>query len=986
MSHSPEGPRRKSRLKSAIQWLIKLGFTLALFGLIFRPDLFGIQKPFIKVSFREVWTAIQEVRLGSFLPWFALAVGIKACGILSSMLRWRLLLIGQGMSMNFWHLVGAYLVGRFAGMFLPGTVGLDFYRLYFVGRHTGKWIESTTVIAVEKLIGFIALAFLVFVTLPFGLTFLRFKIPLLGATLAVLGAFIAVSFACLLNPRILQVLIAVFPVSRWPKIEGKFARLAQAVTAYSGQRPLLLWAVLLGFLVHLTTALMYFCTAMAIRTEGVRVAHILFAAPLMISAVVIGPSIGGEGLRELVMVMLLGRQVGGAKTFLFSHLGFWADPLPLVGGLILMLRPAHYQPRIDLSRLEQGQLGAQPRLSEENVRHYRQGLWQTVVAAAMGGMIGAGLTGLLEGIYVVAVAERLTEAWALAYGWVAHGLVGIGAGAGLGAVAVFFALWRDRFWVPRRVFAFSAASAFAAMGFVFFRHRLIRDFLGEQKPSVSDELHLLLLVALSFVILLYALNALARVRGFRAIPRLSGGLGLFAGVLAACLGIGALKWAPETGPPVPPPAPPELAGKPSVLLIGIDTLRADRLNCYGYQEIQTPAISALAADGILFEQAVAQASWTRSSFATILTGLYPSTHGAVRKSDKLKPSVPTLAETLTQAGIFAGGLANHYNIAPFNGFGRGFSHYVYLKPQLCFWASDSSSQLAIYEILRRVRDKIRQRFQPPDFVNVKEFYWPAEEVVDQAAEWIERVKKVPFFYFIHFMDPHDPYMIHPLSQRRGFARLTWENLAREDRDKLHAAYLGEIEYLDGQIGRLMDSLKRQGLYDDMAIILTGDHGEEFYDHGGWWHGRTLYEEMIHIPLIIKLPANRLAGSRASYQVRHLDIAPTVCELFGLKPSKAMQGAPLLRGDELVDPQLEQVFSEEDFEANVVQSARGLKWKLQLANERNPRLLPAVGLFNLESPHRESGNLCLEESGRVAQMRAWIATIQGRAREAGEAYR
>jgi len=144
--------------------------------------------------------------------------------------------------------------------------------------------------------------------------------------------------------------------------------------------------------------------------------------------------------------------------------------------------------------------------------------------------------------------------------------------------------------------------------------------------------------------------------------------------------------------------------------------------------------------------------------------------------------------------------------------------------------------------------------------------------------------------------------------------------------------------------------------------------------------------MIHIPLILKLPGNRLAGSTVPYLARHLDVAPTICEILGLKPPDFMQGVPLLRGGALSNPKLDLVFSEEDFEATVVQSARGPEWKLQLANEANTRHLPPVELFDLQKSPREKDNLCLGETSRVADMQVWIMKMQEEARQAGEAYR
>jgi arylsulfatase A-like enzyme len=266
----------------------------------------------------------------------------------------------------------------------------------------------------------------------------------------------------------------------------------------------------------------------------------------------------------------------------------------------------------------------------------------------------------------------------------------------------------------------------------------------------------------------------------------------------------------------------------------------------------------------------------------------------------------------------------------------------------------------------------------PLFADVYDFYWPASDVVDKACERIDAIRQAPFFFFVHFMDPHDPYMLHPLENKRGYARLAWGELSEEQLGPVHQAYNREIEYTDSHLGRLFAHLKDQGLYDELAIILTADHGEEFLEHGGWWHGRTLYDEQLRVPLIVKLPNQEFAGQSKPYQVRLLDIAPTICRIMGMEPPRHMQGVPLLQDGRPVDPELSMVFSEEDFEGNVLQSARGLEWKMHRSNPENPRGLPPLMLFHLATDSGEQRNVQDENAKQAADMAYWAKLSKDRA--------
>ncbi|MCC6145305.1 MAG: flippase-like domain-containing protein, partial [Candidatus Hydrogenedentes bacterium] len=323
--------------KKVLAVSIKITFVVALFVFLFRPETFGFDPLLFKdVSPSSLWEALKQIDPTTAALWFTFAMGIKIAGIFCGVLRWRILLRAQGVHIPFWYLTKCWFWGRAIGLFLPGTLGLDGYRLVESSRHTGEVVKCTTVIVVEKLTGFIALFSLVFLTLPLGLRLFPINLALLGVVLLALGAFISVTLLLLLQPRIIQVFVASVPLPR--KVHVQVHKFAVAATAYSAHRGALFKALGLGICVHLAICLMYFGTASAIRAQGTDLLDILFASPLLIVGTVFAPTVSGVGVREVVMTTLLGGTAGQAQALLFSHLGMWfGDVFPLVLSLPLLL-------------------------------------------------------------------------------------------------------------------------------------------------------------------------------------------------------------------------------------------------------------------------------------------------------------------------------------------------------------------------------------------------------------------------------------------------------------------------------------------------------------------------------------------------------------------------------------------------------------------------------------------------------------------------
>src|SRR4029077_19592421 len=206
-----------------------------------------------------------------------------------------------------------------------------------------------------------------------------------------------------------------------------------------------------------------------------------------------------------------------------------------------------------------------------------------------------------------------------------------------------------------------------------------------------------------------------------------------------------------------------------------------------------------------------------------------------------------------------------------------------------FHADEPAAQLALYGGLRLVRERFLSHY-----VDVHHYYQPAEGVTAEVPRWFDARpagEKEPFFLFVHYMDPHDPYFVHPFNGE-GYARVANPNPSPAVAEKYRGLYDGEIAYLDTHLGRLFEERKRRGLYDPTLIVLTGDHGEEFQEHGGWWHGTTLYDEQIHVPLIMKPPVGGAKGRVVDELTTSLDISPTVIARAGIPVPPVMQGHPL----------------------------------------------------------------------------------------------
>ncbi len=311
-------------------------------------------------------------------------------------------------------------------------------------------------------------------------------------------------------------------------------------------------------------------------------------------------------------------------------------------------------------------------------------------------------------------------------------------------------------------------------------------------------------------------------------------------------------------------------GKNNVFIYLVDTLRADHLSCYGYKRKTTPFIDEFSKDGILFRNCFANASWTSPAVGSILTGLYPNKHRAENRKDKLSEKVAMLSEILQSN--------DYYNI------------HIATNPH------------------------ITKEF---NFIQSVDFY-RANPIRNNSSEYVNSVffrlieknpdlVKRPIFAYLHTMDPHYPYAPsdpflkfkkkdkerEKLSLKKIILKKTQNKLTEEDIDFLVSLYDCEILQNDYHFGKFIDFLKEKKLYENSIIVFIADHGEQFDEHGGLKHGHSIYNEEIHVPLIIKFPNSELSGLRSKLFVSQVDILPTILDYLSVENSSETDGISLL---------------------------------------------------------------------------------------------
>jgi len=312
-------------------------------------------------------------------------------------------------------------------------------------------------------------------------------------------------------------------------------------------------------------------------------------------------------------------------------------------------------------------------------------------------------------------------------------------------------------------------------------------------------------------------------------------------------------------------AEPSTSGNQNVVLFLVDTLRADHVGHHGFGRNTTPVLDAIAREGLQFSAAHAVSSWTKPSVASLLTSRYPVQHGAEDYGHRLNDSELTLGQILADSGYRTAAIGeNGWIFMPVFNFSRGFQDFIH--------------------VVHRPRGVVTR----------------SDSVVDEAIGWLNQHYREPFFLYIQTVDPHAPYE-PPESSRASFVNEHYRgtldgsisgpagytgrrraDVSQEELDHIRSLYDAEIAFNDEQLGRLVARMKALQVWEETTFVVTSDHGEEFLEHGSWSHGTSLYQEQLHVPLVIKPRRSAsLTPEIIDVPVSLLGVAPTVCELLGL---------------------------------------------------------------------------------------------------------
>ena len=454
--------------------------------------------------------------------------------------------------------------------------------------------------------------------------------------------------------------------------------------------------------------------------------------------------------------------------------------------------------------------------------------------------------------------------------------------------------------------------------------------------------------------------------------------------------------------------------KPNILLVSIDSLRADHLSVYGYHKETSPFLTELAFDGTVYERAYSAANWTGASIASILTGLYPTCHGYTNKRYYLDNGEDSIASILSNNGYFTICFSNNMYLSSKSGLDAGFADFRYrgAVEQSADAAADDSRHSGLAQ-----KAKDRMGFKTKNIAkNVVDMfsYQKSLQRDDGAfatetsfAQWIKgHDRGTPFFSYIHYQEPHSVYF-PPYPYRRRFFSGSWlleadylkfdhinyfagkTQFSESEVAHYQEMYDGEIAYLDWRLGRLFRILKEQNVYENTIVIVTADHGEMFGEHGYFWHAFCLYEPLIRVPLIIHYPDWFQRDHRSLEIVQTNDLAPTLFDGLGIdwKYNHDRQGQSFLGGSkrlaaltETFDPQLmldrwrqrNNELAQDDFN----QYRRDLKaWR----GEDGKFILSSDGaheFYDLKSDSGEENNLIGSDDKRVKKARSELQKWTG----------
>jgi len=394
--------------------------------------------------------------------------------------------------------------------------------------------------------------------------------------------------------------------------------------------------------------------------------------------------------------------------------------------------------------------------------------------------------------------------------------------------------------------------------------------------------------------------------------------------------------------------------KPNIILITLDTTRADRLGCYGYRRQTSPNLDKLAEESVLYTRAIAPSSWTLPSHASLFTGKFTSSHGArydpdgpllltnaikgpkswdVFRARGLAQNEVTLAEILRENGYTTAAEVGGPWLKRIFGLNKGFDYY-------------NDSQIST------VNGRL------------------ANQVTASTLNWLKRAREKEFFLFLNYFDPHGPYNPPEAFASKFLPKIKFFDGRDTMSAKTDALYDAEILYMDYYIGQLLQKLRAENLYDNTLIIVTSDHGELLGEHGKFGHGHYLYQEELHVPLFIKYPAGEVSPKRTDLQLQLTDILPMICERVGIAIPGSIQGSS---PSHIKHPIIAETYplpldSEDGSWQSIFEDDFKFIW-----NSKDQHML-----FNLKDDPEEKVNIIDEDSkrteGMMTQLKQYLAKL------------
>ncbi len=433
---------------------------------------------------------------------------------------------------------------------------------------------------------------------------------------------------------------------------------------------------------------------------------------------------------------------------------------------------------------------------------------------------------------------------------------------------------------------------------------------------------------------------------------------------------------------------------PDILIVLFDALRADHTSVSGYARPTTPTLEEIAREGVVFLTAYAQSSWTKPSVATLFTGVYPATHRVTALSARLPNGLTTLPMLLKAQGYRTGVFSQNGFVSPLFGYDRGVDRFVY----------DHGWNVALGTVLGHVLGQVGQRLRPLAFLRplmqrldvldptLASGWASIADLPHALLNWIDERPDQPYFAYVHFLAPHRPYVSPaPFDGRFGAPSkgrpasaveppyvpgvapfVVPEPWSAERTAALIAAYDEKLLYGDSLLARIVSGLLQRRRLQETAIIVIGDHGEEFGEHGVWEHGYSLYEAVTRVPFLLYAPTRVHAPARVTTPVRLLDVAPTVLDLAGLAAEPQFEGRSVLAILQGKEEQPRPVLTQLEYGMQLWSNAL-VRDGLKLINTRSGRNT-ASQLFDLRQDPNEEHDLATLNPDGLTTMENELQTM------------